>query len=148
MTKAKKPKATKHKSSASWTFGRKSFFTAGIVLGLGLSAYRFAPDTMPPELANMLSGEAMNMNGLSSWLQSTTGSFPSLNLDGWGWDLEWKELASNLSVVEQTRKAFNSREFTAAEELVAKQPNITAHFPVILLPGVSTRCGRLGPLSG
>lgn len=60
-----------------------------------------------------------------------------MNLDGWGWDWDWRELASNLSVVEQTRKAFNSGGFTAAEELLAKEPGIAAHFPVILIPGVS-----------
>jgi hypothetical protein len=75
---------------------------------------------------------------MSSWFQDTTNPFPSMNLEGWGFDWDWRDLANNLSVVEQTRKAFNSKEFSPAEELIAKEPGIGAHYPVILIPGVSS----------
>lgn len=64
-----------------------------------------------------------------------------MNLEGWGFDWDWRDLANNLSVVEQTRKAFNSKEFSPAEELIAKEPGIGAHYPVILIPGVSSNVG-------
>ncbi|KAG7531668.1 hypothetical protein FFLO_04178 [Filobasidium floriforme] len=135
-----RPKKNKSKSATTWTSwarGRRFAFSSGIAIGLAFSAYQFAPQTLPPDLMSLLSGSKANAGFMSSWFQDTTNPFPSMNLEGWGFDWDWRDLANNLSVVEQTRKAFNSKEFSPAEELIAKEPGIGAHYPVILIPGVS-----------
>lgn len=136
-----RPKKNKSKSATTWTSwarGRRFAFSSGIAIGLAFSAYQFAPQTLPPDLMSLLSGSKANAGFMSSWFQDTTNPFPSMNLEGWGFDWDWRDLANNLSVVEQTRKAFNSKEFSPAEELIAKEPGIGAHYPVILIPGVSS----------
>lgn len=64
-------------------------------------------------------------------------SLDNFNLEGWAWDWDWRELAGNLTIVEQTKKAFNTREFVAAEGLLDEDQDISPHFPVILIPGAS-----------
>jgi hypothetical protein len=82
---------------------------------------------MPPEVMEALYGEAGGLRNMKDWLPDVS-SFPSLNFENW---------ASEGSLVDQTRKAFLSREFTAAEDLIQEVPDIKQNFPVILIPGVS-----------
>jgi hypothetical protein len=65
-----------------------------------------------PEMKNMMS----NMK------------FPSF-------DFDLRDLANNLTVVQQTRKVFTNRNFEAGLDL-SQSEGITAHHPVILIPGI------------
>jgi phospholipid:diacylglycerol acyltransferase len=65
-----------------------------------------------PDMKNMMSGM----------------KFPSF-------DFDLRELANNLTVVQQTRKVLTNRNFEAGRELVMSE-GIKAHHPIILIPGI------------
>jgi phospholipid:diacylglycerol acyltransferase len=50
-------------------------------------------------------------------------------------DFDLRDLANNLTVVQQTRKVFTNRDFAAGRNLQESE-GIKAHHPVILIPGI------------
>lgn len=50
-------------------------------------------------------------------------------------DFDLRDLANNLTVVQQTRKVFTNRNFEAGQDLIQSE-GIGAHHPVILVPGI------------
>jgi phospholipid:diacylglycerol acyltransferase len=131
---AKKSAKRAHKASRSWkswAFGRKFFFPAGILLGLAVSAVVFTPlSNIPPEILESLYTDAGNLDmRLPDMKNMMSGmKFPSF-------DFDLRELANNLTVVQQTRKVLTNRNFEAGRELVESE-GIKAHHPIILIPGI------------
>ncbi|KAJ9116112.1 hypothetical protein QFC20_000789 [Naganishia adeliensis] len=131
---AKKSTKRAHKASRSWkswAFGRKFFFPAGILLGLAVSAVVFTPlSSIPPEILESLYTDAGNLDvRLPDMKNMMSGmKFPSF-------DFDLRELANNLTVVQQTRKVLTNRNFEAGRELVQLE-GIKAHHPIILIPGI------------
>lgn len=119
------------KSWKSWAFGRKFFFPAGIALGLAVSAVVFTPlSNIPPEILESLYTDAGNLDMRMPDMKNMVSGmkFPSF-------DFDLRDLANNLTVVQQTRKVFTNRNFEAGLEL-GQSEGITAHHPVILIPGI------------
>ncbi|KAI5452560.1 phospholipid:diacylglycerol acyltransferase [Naganishia albida] len=119
------------RSWKSWAFGRKFFFPAGIVLGLAVSAVVFTPlSNIPPEILESLYTDAGNLDmRLPDMKNMMSGmKFPSF-------DFDLRELANNLTVVQQTRKVLTNRNFEAGREL-AMSEGVKAHHPIILIPGI------------
>lgn len=119
------------RSWKSWAFGRKFFFPAGIALGLAVSAVVFTPlSNIPPEILESLYTDAGNLDMRMPDMKNMVSGmkFPSF-------DFDLRDLANNLTVVQQTRKVFTNRNFEAGLEL-GQSEGIMAHHPVILIPGI------------
>ncbi|KAJ9118262.1 hypothetical protein QFC22_004173 [Naganishia vaughanmartiniae] len=119
------------RSWKSWVFGRKFFFPAGILFGLAVSALIFTPlSNIPPEILESLYTDAGNLDMRFPDVRNVVSGmkFPSF-------DFDLRDLANNLTVVQQTRKVFTNRDFAAGRNLQECE-GIKAHHPVILIPGI------------
>ncbi|KAJ9099878.1 hypothetical protein QFC21_003883 [Naganishia friedmannii] len=119
------------RSWKSWVFGRKFFFPAGIAFGLAVSALVFTPlSNIPPELLESLYTDAGNLDMRFPDIRNMVSGmkFPSF-------DFDLRDLANNLTLVQQTRKVFTNRDFAAGRNLQECE-GIKAHHPVILIPGI------------
>lgn len=121
--------ATKLKTWKAWLFGRKFWFPLGIVLGLLISAYTFHP-AFPPDLIDSISGEVgkgMSMPDLSNLFSSM--SIPWLD------DFNFRDVTSNISIIQDAKKMWFSRDFKPGLKLRTEE-GLTVSHPVILMPGI------------
>ncbi|ORX35684.1 Lecithin:cholesterol acyltransferase-domain-containing protein [Kockovaella imperatae] len=101
---------TPKKTWSKWLFGRKFFFPAGIILGLSLAVF-FMKDF----------GE------LQADLVEMWATMPS--------NFDVSDLISNLTLVDDARKALKSRDFAVGEKL-QDEHGLEKNHPIILIPGI------------